>query len=84
MRARQDGAHREPLSMAQEATATIGNQACTTNNDESFSKNLQQNPMQTVLHPRNNLLLPTRYLLLPAAVKSPITSSSQTAGNQHC
>jgi hypothetical protein len=83
--------------MAQEATATIGNQACTTNNDESFSKNLQQNPMQTVLHPHNNLLLPTRYLLLPAAVKSPITSSSQTrqqetstadrhkkAGNQYC
>ena len=58
--------------------------AAATNNDESFIKKLQQNPMQTVLHPHNNLLLPTRYLLLPAAVKSPITSSSQTAGNQHC
>ena len=64
--------------MAQEATATIGNQARTTNNDESFSKKLQQNMM----NPSANCRTTTNIHLAPTMMNP--AANSRPTSNQSC
>ena len=76
MRAGQYGATENHCQWKQEATATIGNQARTTNHDESFSKKLQQSMMNPSANCRTTTIHLAPTMMNPAANSRPTSNQS--------